>query len=97
MWKRGGWIPAFKGDDPLLKENYRPITFLPVIDKVFEQIITKQLVGMFDHHLEHNLTAYRKTYSCETILINIKINLRFVSRIRKIPREVIMDTIGFPN
>ena len=52
---------------------------------------------MFDHHLEHNLTAYRKTHSCETMLINIKIKLRLVSRIRKIPREVIMDTIGFPN
>ena len=25
-WKRGEWIPAFKKDDPLDKENYRPVT-----------------------------------------------------------------------
>ena len=41
-------------------ENLLQTTVLPVTDKDFEQIITKQLVGMFDHHLEHNLTAYRK-------------------------------------
>ena len=26
---------------------------------------------MFDHHLEQTLTAYRKTHSCETTLINL--------------------------
>ena len=64
-------MPVFKRDDPLLKENYRPITVLPVVDEVFEQIVAKQLVGMFDHHFEQTLTAYRKTHSCETSLINL--------------------------
>ena len=57
LWKKGERVPVFKRDDPLLKENYRPITVLPVADKVFEQIVAKQLVGMFDHHLEQTLTA----------------------------------------
>ena len=34
-------MPVFKCDDPLLKENYRPITVLPVAGKVFEQIVAK--------------------------------------------------------
>ena len=53
-------MPVFKRDDSLVKENYRPITVLPVADKVFEQIIAKQLEEMFDHHLEQTLTAYAK-------------------------------------
>ena len=71
LWKKGERVPVFKRDDPLLKENYRPITVLPVADKVFEQIVAKQLVGMFDHLLEQTLTAYRKTHSFETTFINL--------------------------
>ena len=68
-WKKGEWVHVFKSDNPLSKANnyYRPFTVLPVVDNVFEQIVAKQLVGMFNHHLEQNLAAYRKTHSCETI------------------------------
>lgn len=52
---------------------------------------------MFDYYLEFNLIVYCKIYSCEIIFINIKINLRFILRIRKILCEVIMDIIGFLN
>ena len=62
-------MPVFKHDNPLLKENSRPISILPVADEVFEQIVAKQLAGIFDHHQEQTLTAYRKTRSCETTLI----------------------------
>ena len=64
-WKKGEWVPVFKSDDPLLKENYRPVTVLPAADKVFEQIVAKQLVEMFDHRLGQALSAYQKTHSCD--------------------------------
>ena len=70
-WKKGEWVPVLKRDDPRPKENYRPITVLPAVDKVFEQIVAKQLVGMFDHRLGLALSAYRKTHSCEATLINL--------------------------
>ena len=44
-WKKGEWLPVFKRDNPLLKENYKPITVLAAVDKVFEQVVTKQIVG----------------------------------------------------
>ena len=53
------------------KFNKWPISVLPVADEVFEQIVAKQLAGIFDHHLEQTLTAYRKTHNCETTLINL--------------------------
>ena len=47
-WKRGEWIPAFKKDDPFDKENYRPVTVLFAVHKVFEQLISKQIISQFE-------------------------------------------------
>ena len=71
LWKKGEWTPVFKRNDPLAKENYRPITVLPAVDKVFEQLVAKQITEMFDKRLGHGLTAYRKIHSCETTLITL--------------------------
>ena len=35
IWKKGEWIPIFQKEDPLEKTNYRPITVLTVVDKIF--------------------------------------------------------------
>ena len=35
-------IPAYKKDSAFDKSNYRPITILPVLSKVFEKLISKQ-------------------------------------------------------
>ena len=37
-WKRGEWIPIYKKEDPLDKVNYRPVTVLTAVDKIFEQL-----------------------------------------------------------
>ena len=36
-------IPLFEKEDPLKKENYRPVSLLPHLSKVFERIIYKQI------------------------------------------------------
>ena len=70
-WKRGEWIPVFKKDDPLDKENYRPVTVLSTVDKVFEQLISKQITSQFESRLSDCITAYRKSHSCETTLVSL--------------------------
>ena len=37
--KHSELIPVYKKLDPLKKENYRPVSFLPDVSKVFEGII----------------------------------------------------------
>ncbi len=39
--------PIFKKDDKTLFPNYRPISLLPAISKVFEKVIVKQLHQLF--------------------------------------------------
>ena len=38
-------IPLYKKDDPHLFDNYRPLSILPAISKVFERIVFNQLYG----------------------------------------------------
>ena len=70
-WKKGDWVPVFKKDNKQDIKNYRPVTVLTVIGKVFEQLLSKQLTSFIDPMLSNNLTAYRKGQSCETSLIGL--------------------------
>jgi len=70
-WKRGDWTPIYKKDDKCSKENYRPITVLPRVDKVFEQRICMQVSTAFQGYIYEQSSAYRKANSCETTLINL--------------------------
>ena len=44
-WKRGIWTPVFKKDDRQGTSNYRPITVLPVVGKIYEKLLSKQITG----------------------------------------------------
>ena len=70
-WKRGEWIPIFKKEDPLDKVNYRPVTVLTAVDKIFEELICRQLSELFEPILDTFLSAYRKHFSCEATLIRL--------------------------
>ena len=69
IWKRGELIHIFKKRDKHNVENYRPITTLHIIDKVFESLLSKQITHYFDPTLSP--TAYRKNHSCETTLVRL--------------------------
>ena len=34
-------IPVFKKEDPNNKANYRPISLLPIISKIFERVLSE--------------------------------------------------------
>ena len=47
QWQKGDWVPVFKKDNKQDIKNYRPITVLTVIGKVFEQLyVTEQTVDI---------------------------------------------------
>jgi len=69
--ERGVNGPIFKKDDPLNVKNYRTITILNAVDKVFEQLLSKQVTKFIDPYLTENLTAYRRNHSCETTLLRL--------------------------
>ena len=70
-WKLAEICPVFKRDEKFDKSKYRPVSILVVLDKVFERCVQKQLVHYFNPHLSKFLSAYRKGYSCESVLLHL--------------------------
>ena len=61
--------PLFKKLEPILKENYRPVSLLPVVSKIFERIMQKQMKPFMDSHLSPHLCGYRKGYNAQYALV----------------------------
>jgi hypothetical protein len=61
--------PIFKKDDPLIKSNYRPVSVLNSVSKIFESILCDQLNYHFKTLFNNALAAYRRKYSCENVLL----------------------------
>ena len=66
-WKKAKVTPLHKSgtkDDP---RNYRPISILPVVSKVLECLIHKQLASYFDNHnlLCKSQSGFRRIHSTE--------------------------------
>ena len=51
-------ISAFMKDDPLDKENYRPISFLPHTSKIYEKILFNQINDYIEPYFSDLLTGF---------------------------------------
>ena len=63
--------PIFKADDSSIKKNYRPVSVLNTISKLFEKLINKQFVSYIENHLSQYLCGYRKGYSTQYALLSL--------------------------
>ena len=70
-WKLAEICPIFKKDDALDKTKYRPVSILVILDKIFEKCLNYQLTEHFSGILSPFLSAYRKDYNCEAVLLRL--------------------------
>ena len=70
-WKMREWSPVYKKGDKTDRGNYRLITVLNSVDKVFKPLLSKQITKTMNPHLYQKMSTYRKTRSCETTLIRL--------------------------
>ena len=54
-----------------LSSKCRPVFILVMLDKVFERCVQKQLVHYFNPYLSKFWSAYRKGYSCKSVLLHL--------------------------
>ena len=59
----------YKKLDPLQKENYRPVSLLPHVSKIFERIIHKQITNYMRDKLAHSITGIRKSHGTQSSLV----------------------------
>ena len=55
----------FKKDDPLDKENYRPISLLSHTSKIFENIIFNQINDYIEPYFPDLLTSFRRNHNTQ--------------------------------
>ena len=61
----------FKKNDNLDKMNYRPVSILTAISKMYERAMSSQLIVYFDKIFSSLLSAFRKRHSCDSALLNM--------------------------
>ena len=86
-------IPIYKKDDPHLLTNYRPISLLPAISKVFEKVVHIQLQAYFTNNdlLYHHQYGFREGCSTELALTEFIDRLNQMLDNNKIPFAIYMD------
>ena len=61
--------PIHKRLETILVKNYRPVSLLPVVSKIFERIMQNQMKSYVDKYLSPYLCGYRKGYNAQYALI----------------------------
>ena len=61
-------IPIFKRLECIIVNNYKPVSILPVVSKIFERIMQKQIKSYVDNYLSPYLCGYRKGYNAQYAL-----------------------------
>ena len=71
--KQAKVLPIYKGGDKTDPSNYRPISILPTISKIFEKHVHKHLMGFLNKYklLHESQSGFRHKHSCQTALIKL--------------------------
>ena len=64
-------IPLFKKADPFDKINYRPVSLLSYMSKVFEKIFFNQINKYIEPFLSNLLTGFRKNHNTQHCLLKM--------------------------
>ena len=69
--KLGDITSLFKNDEATKKRNYRPITVLSALSKVFERLLYAQMIGYADTILVPYLCGFRKGFNTQHALLRL--------------------------
>ena len=74
VWKEAAVTPILKKGSSEKKENYRPVSCLPVASKVLEKIVTEQMTQFLEEHklLPNNQHGFRENRSTMSALSSMQ-------------------------
>ena len=86
-------IPLYKKDDKAVLSNYRPISLLPSISKIFEKVIHLQLSGYLENNnlINPNQYGFRKKHSTELALLHLVDHLNYEIDMGRTPLNIYLD------
>ena len=83
--------PIFKKDDRTKVKNYRPVTLLNMFSKIYEKFLRENLTNYVNTFLSKFISAYRKSYSTNHVLIRLIENWKKSLDEKKFVGAVLMD------
>ena len=83
--------PVFKKKDKTFVENYRPVSVLPTVSKIFERIMQKQISDDIGKFLSPFLCGYRKGFSTENTLLTLAERWKFCLDKQGLAGTLLMD------
>lgn len=92
-WKQALVQPIPKVNNPASLSDLRPISILPVLSKILEKIIYKQLYAYVDENniLPECQSGFRKSHSTTSALLNVTDNIIRACDEKKITALVLLD------
>ena len=61
--------PIHKKEEKTLAKNYRPISLIPVVSKLFEKNMYSEIISFIENSLSPYLFGFRKGHSTEQCLL----------------------------
>ena len=74
--KKAEVIPVYKKSDKLNKSNYRPVSILLILAKVFEKVLDHQITPFLNIVFSCHLSAFGQGYGCQDTLLTLIENWR---------------------
>ena len=74
--KKSETSPLYKGQNSLEPQNYRPLSVLTCLSKIFERVYNDQMGVYFKDILSTLLSAFRKRYGCPHVLTKLMENVK---------------------
>ena len=71
QWKLSNVSPVYKKDEVTIKSNYRPVSVLSTIPKLFERVKFDQLYHAFAPLFSDNMSGFLRGHSCCTALVKL--------------------------
>ena len=91
LMKIGKITPIYKGGNRLNKKDYRPVSVLTAFSKVFERYILNQMLEHVNLILSDKISAYRKGYSSQHVLLKLTEEWRKYLDNNQVVGAVLMD------
>ena len=68
----GNTTPVHKKDEPTDKEDYRPLTVLPLLSKILERLFYDQFKEYLEQFLNSLLYDFRKAHSNQDAILGLE-------------------------
>ena len=93
LWKIARVCPIPKTDHPTNVKEYRPISILPVLSKIYERVILSQLCTFIESSTIYNTTqsGFRKGHSTTTMLLKMRDDIRKAMNKSEVTLSVLID------